>query len=571
MQLTPLRGERRAVRRSPGSSLSLFAGLTLTLAAAAFAGCNGTIGDPNGCADCGPTGVNASATGLATSRFPRLSHLQWENTVRDLFYLPSTTGLTASFTGDPLGGIFDNNEASLQVTPGLWADYQLAAEDLAASVTGDAQRLAKLLPAGAPADGDPRASAFISRFGERAYRRPLTDDEASSYLAIFKKATGIFDTGSDFAKGARLVIQAMLQSPRFLYRIEDSRDVKDGLIPLDGHEIATKLSYMLWNTMPDDALFDAAESGALDTPEGILKEADRLLADDRAKAMVAAFHRQLFQYDAYDDLSKDATAFPNFSPSLGADMKREAELFVDDVIFTGNGGIREILTQPTTFVNDKLAPFYGLSGSFNGSFVKVDLDPAQRSGFLTRLGFLASNATKLEQHSIHRGVFINRRILCAKLPNPPDNIPPLPPAQASQTNRERVAGHTGKGTCGENCHGVLINPAGFAFEHYDAVGHFQTDEHGKTVNSADSYPLDGAQVSYDDAIGFDKLIAESDQAHDCYAQHWLEYGYGRATQEADAATITDLAKQSRKGAKALILALTQTKAFRTRVPVKEAP
>ncbi len=222
-------------------------------------------------------------------------------------------------------------------------------------------------------------------------------------------------------------------------------------------------------------------------------------------------------------------------------------------------------------MNDKIAPIYGLEGSFTSDFVKVDLDPAQRSGFLTRIGFLAANATKLEQHSIHRGVFINRRILCADLPNPPDNVPPLPPPEAAQSNRERVNAHTGEGTCGANCHGQLINPAGFAFEHYDALGQFQKEEKGQPINSADTYPLDGKRVSYADAIEFDKLMAESDQAHNCYAQHWIEYAYGRSMQDGDKAALTDLAAQSRKGAKALILALTQTKAFRARNPVKEAP
>src|SRR6185503_12067113 len=163
------------------------------------------------------------------------------------------------------------------------------------------------------------------------------------------------------ARGARLSIQAFLQSPHFIYRVEASSDVTDGLIHLSGYEIATKLSYMLWNTMPDDGLLAAAAVGKLDTPEGILAEAKRLLADDRAKAMVASFHHQLLQYDHYDDLNKDPALFPTFDPKLGADMKREAELFIDDVIFSQNGGIREILTEPTTFVDADLAAIYGLS------------------------------------------------------------------------------------------------------------------------------------------------------------------------------------------------------------------
>jgi hypothetical protein len=571
-----MRGElseraNRNVRRSARSFLPWLSSGLLAISIAVAAGCAGDPLDQGDCATCNPDGESGAEATLETSRFPRLSHLQWENTVRDLFYLQEAPGLSASFTGDPLGGVFDNNESSLIVTPGLWTDYRLAAEDLAGVVTSDTVKLAKLLPKDAPSDPDARAKAFIDGFGQRAYRRPLTADEANTYFTLFKKAPLLVEGKDDFSKGARLVIQAFLQSPHFVYRLESSSKVENGVIALRSYEIATKLSYMLWNTMPDDALFSAAAQGKLDTPEGVLAEAQRLLEDDRAKAMVASFHAQLFQYGHYDDLNKDPALFPNFKPALGADMKREAELFIKEVVFNQEGGIREILTEPMTFVNAELAPIYGLEGKFTNDFVKVDLDPAQRSGFLTRIGFLASNATKREQHSIHRGVFINRRILCVQLPNPPDNIPPLPPIGATQTNRERVEAHTGIGTCGEVCHGGRINPVGFAFEHYDALGQHKTEENGHSINSADTYMLDDELVSYNDAISFDNLIAESDMAQNCYAQHWIEYAFGRTMQGADQAWLPDLAAQSRKGAKALILALTQTKAFRTRTPVKETP
>jgi hypothetical protein len=574
-QSTRARLRRRA---GTGSSLSFLATGLLALGVA-LGGCVGSLGDaPGGSGDacvgpgCDPTTMpKPTAAALDTSRFPRLSHLQWETTVQDLLYLAQPSGLSASFTGDPLGGIFDNNESSLLVAPGLWADYQSAAEELSVLVTKDAAKLAKLLPKDAPTDDAGRAKAFIEHFGMRAYRRPLTAAETTAYLALFAKGKDVVDGPNDFAKGVRLTLQAFLQSPHFIYRVEASSDGAAAVTPLSDYEIATKLSYMLWNTMPDELLFAAAAAGKLGTAEGILAEAKRLLDDDRAKAMVATFHHQLFEYDHYDDLNKDATLFPNFTPALGADMKKEAEMFVDDVIFKQDGGIRELLTEPTSFVNDELAAIYGLKGTFTSAFVKVDLDPKQRSGFLTRVGFLASNATKLEQHSIHRGVFINRRIVCAKLPDPPNVIPPLPPAANYKTNRERVEKHTGAGTCGATCHGTLINPAGFAFEHYDAIGQYKDTEKGNPIDSSDTYPLDGKDVSYSDAVSLDKLLGESEQVHACYAKHWLEYAYGRTEQDADTTTLTDLAKESRKGARALLLALTQTQAFRTRAPHQETP
>ncbi len=445
-QSTRARLRRRA---GTGSSLSLLAGGLLAVGVALGGGCVGSLGDaPSGgsgadCTSsaCDPTKPDPEAQALETSRFPRLSHLQWENSVQDLLYLAQPSGLSHSFTGDPLGGIFDNNESSLIVAQGLWADYQLAAEELSDIVTSDAAKLAKLIPADAPADAASRAKAYLESFGMRAYRRPLSAAELTAYTALFAKGKDVVDGPDDFTKGVRLTLQAFLQSPHFIYRVEASSGGGTVGSPLSGYEIATKLSYMLWNTMPDEALFAAAKAGKLDTSAGILEEAKRLLDDDRARAMVASFHHQLFEYDHYDDLNKDPTLFPNFTPALGADMKREAEMFVDDVVFAQNGGISELLTEPTTFVNDELAAIYGLEGKFTSDFVKVDLDPKERSGFLTRVGFLASNATKREQHSIHRGVFVNRRVICAKLPDPPNNVPPCPRGGLQDQPRARGEAH----------------------------------------------------------------------------------------------------------------------------------
>jgi hypothetical protein len=535
-----------------------------------FVACTGLIGDGDGagCPGCSPETLAAAE--LQTTRFPRLSHLQWENTVRDLLRLDAAPGLSQSFGGDPLGGIFDNNEAVLLVTPNLWADYQAAAEALSELVADDPARLAAILPPDLPSDPAEAARAYVVDFGKRAYRRPLADTEIQAYLGLFADAPQLVDGADDFARGVKLTLQAFLQSPHFLYRAESTAEIAtDNLIHLSGWEVASKLSYMLWSTMPDDLLFDAAASGALETPEGIMAQAERLLEHERARPMVAAFHAQLYQYDHYGDLYKDPAIFPEFTTQHGEDMKAEAELFVEDVVF-GNGGLEELLTSPFTYVNDRLAAIYGLEGTFGAEFVRVDLDPSERSGLLTRLGFLASNGTPKEQNTIHRGVFVNIRILCNEVPAPPDNVPGLPPSDAFATNRERVESHTGIGTCAENCHHRLINPPGYALEHYDAVGAYQDLEKGNPIDASADYTLDGAAVSFDGGIEMSELIAQSDQAHRCYAKHWLEFAYGRLIQDGDDPTLDDLAQTSHAGSvQSLLLALTQTVAFRTRAPAKE--
>ncbi|WP_234023966.1 DUF1592 domain-containing protein [Sorangium cellulosum] len=537
-----------------------------------ISGCTGTVGGPQDDTPLPGGGGAAEEQVAERSMFPRLSHAQWENTVRDLLRLDDRPGLTASFTTDPLGGVFDNNEAALQVTPGLWADYQRAAEELAAMVTADEATLSRLLPADLPGEPEARARAFVERFGERAYCRPLEAGEVDTYVALFGRGKDLFAGQDPFAAGVRATLEAFLQSPHFVYRVEvGAGPAKGGLVPLSGHEIATKLAYLFWNTMPSDELLQAAKAGELSSREGVRAYAARMLEDPRAREVVGAFHRQLYDYKQYHDLNKDPDLFPEFVPGMGDAMQREAELFVDHVVFEEGGGLTDLLTARTAFVNDELAAVYGVQGQFTSDFQEVELDPAQRSGLLTRLGFLAAKATAREPDSIHRGVFVNLRILCAFLPPPPDNATSLPPGEHA-TNRERVAAHTGKGTCGAACHAALINPAGFAFEHYDAIGKFRTTDNGVPVNAADVYVLGGEPRTYADAIEFSQVLAESSEAHACYAKRWIEFAHGRAASDEDRALVGELGEASRGGAstKELILQIVSSTPFLARVPA-EAP
>ena len=552
----------------------LRAGLT-ALAIGLLPACTGILGDvPEDAVVVDPNAPGGAASLVAEqSRFPRLSHEQWENTVRDLLKLPQTPGLSASFTTDPLGGkTFDNNEGKLQVTPGLWSDYQRAAEELSALVTSDPQNLAKILPADMPSDPAARARAYIEAFGRRAYRRPLLASEIDTYVALFNKGPEVLGGADPFIDGVTLTLQAFLQSPYFVYRAElGSTPLENGLIPLSGYEIATKLSYTLWNTMPSDKLLDAAAAGELDTPAGVRAYAETMLDDPQGRATVASYHRQLYGYKRYEDLYKDPGKFPQWSGDMGQDLATESELFLNHIVFEQEAGLTELLTSRTAFVNDKLAAIYGLEGGFTSEFKQVELDPTKRSGFLTRVGFLAAYGTAESPDSILRGVFVNRRFICANLPDPPDMVPPVPPGP-DKTNRERIESHTGEGTCGASCHGTMINPAGFAFEHYDAIGQYITTDNGFDINSSSSYPFASGPKTYADAVEFSQVLADGEEAHRCYAGFWLTFAYGRDLQKADDALLNKLAEESRSGAsvKDIILKLVEADAFLTRAPV-EAP
>nr|PZN24164.1 MAG: hypothetical protein DIU78_12645 [Pseudomonadota bacterium] len=390
------------------------------------------------------------------SGFIRLTHEQWEASVRDLLYLPAEPGLSSAFTSDPPEGTFSNNEKALFVSSTLRTDYQLAAETLAEQVTKDAQTLSRITGGNDP-------GAFIKNFGRRVYRRPLTAAEEQRYRRLFDLGPQVFGSGNDFADGARIVIEAMLQAPGFIYRSE----LGSGGGRLTSYEIASKLSFLLRNTTPNDDLLNAAESGELDTPAGLLARAEQLLETADAQNVLRRFHTELFGLDRYSSIDKDRNLFSSYSDEINDDLQEADALFFNH-IFTQGQGLREILLSPVAFVNQAIAPFYGVQMQGSG-FTQVTLGP-ERPGFFTRIGFLAYNANLRDPDPIHRGVDINLRVLCAHLSPPPGQIPALPAPMPGQTNRERVTAHTGPGTCGGACHGTIINPIGFAFENFDAIG-----------------------------------------------------------------------------------------------------
>lgn len=498
-------------------------------------------------------------------RFPRLTHAQWEATVADLFGWTTPVGLAVGFTPDPQLGRFDNNIARLGLSGGLWRDYQTAAEAIAARVVADPAALAVAAPPAVASD----PPAFVAGFGLRAFRRPLTPTEVERYAALFASAAARYPQHDAFTAGVRLVIEGMLQSPHFLYRTELSDVVVEGGLPLGGFEVAARLSYLLWNTMPDGELLEAAARGELDDAAGVTAQALRLLDDPRAAAQLRRFHYQAFGIAEYADLDKDTAVFPAWRRELGAMMQEETLRFVDDVVASG-GGIAELLTSTRAFVNADLARVYGVPGTFGTDYAPVDLDPATRAGLLTRAGFLARNATLRESDPIHRGVFINLNLLCRTIATPPTLPSDLMPS--GTTTRERVTSITGEGTCGAGCHATMINPVGFAFEHYDAVGSYRTTEHGAPINATDRYLFaDGRAIEFTNAVELSQQLAASPEVHACYASQLLEFILGRDLRPLDQLVVGDLAARSlsdRLAIRDVVLSVVASKTFRVRTIVK---
>jgi hypothetical protein len=561
--------------------------LAVLSAGVLLGGCTGSVsgsggGEPNTPGNPvvpGPQGENAPTTGAfpsapgPSSRFVRLSHRQWENTINDLFRGGAPSGLSSSFLSEPIRSSFDNNGSILEVSAAMFSGYQAAALQVAKAARDS--KLHEIFLDGVAKD----VRTFVRNFGLRAFRRPLTDAEASQYEALFAKGPMLTANTDAFADGVELVVEAMLQSPYFLYRAELGTNAVAGKVPLTDYEIASRLSYGLINSMPDEALFAAAGGNKLKNRDELLGHATRLLESERGKAALQDLHDQALHLAEYAEVKRDPKVFPQWKPEMGADMRDEARSFVREVIFSGKG-VEELLTAPYTYANSRLAPIYGASvPAGNSGFVKVNLDPAQRAGLYTQVGFLATNATDYNPRTIMRGVHVNLDALCVELPAPP-NVPPEPPVDQGKTNRQQVQAFTEMpGSICVGCHGTLINPLGFPFENFDGLGKFRTTEAGgQPIDASSRYSFqDGdksVEKSFNGAVELMKTIAAGRQAHECYAQHLFEYIYGRERVRegelaaADQGVISEVGRRSRLKVpiKSMILDLVSTDAFLTRLP-----
>jgi hypothetical protein len=297
--------------------------------------------------------------------------------------------------------------------------------------------------------------------------------------------------------------------------------------------------------MPDEDLFGAAAAGTLREPAQVLAQAQRLIDGPGGLVGINNFQFQVFRLGTYDTITRDAKVFPDFTAATPAAMRREVLDFLG-AIFKDGRGVKSFYNSTVGFVSAPLAPLYGVTGNFAAdTTTKVELDPTKRSGILTQPGFLSAYIHGDDPDIIHRGVFIAQRVLCIELPPPDPAATPLPEIEPNMTNRERVEKTTGKGTCGEGCHGVWINPLGYAFENYDAVGKYRTMDYGKPVDASGSTVLDGAVQTFSNGVELSHLIGEAKQTHDCYARKLMAYLHGRLMTTTEAPLIDYYARLSR--------------------------
>lgn len=517
----------------------------------------GAVADPT---DGGGGGEEASCEALRPGPSPirRMTRFEYDNTVRDL--LGDDSRPAQAFPAEEEAHGFNNNADALVVT-GLLAEHYLnAAETLAEKAVKD---LPALLGGCAPeSEGqDVCAGEFITAFGRRAFRRPLTSEEVDTLTATYARARDDFD----FETAIRLTLTSMLQSPHFLYRVEFGAPL-DGVtdvVKLAPYELASRLSYFLWGTMPDDALFEAAASGALETPEDVAAQARRMLADPRARVVVRDFHMQWLHLTHLDNLEKDSNIYPDFDPAVRPLLQAEAEAFVDHVIWDGEGDLDTLLLAPFTFMNGELADYYGVAGPKGKDLELVELPEGRASGVLTLGGVMATLAKTNQTSPIHRGAFVRESLLCQVVPPPPDGIVITPPeVDPNLPTRDRFKEHAMDPLCG-GCH-VLLDPVGFGFEHYDGLGRWRDVEANKPIDA--SGELVDAQVAgaFDGVPGLAAMLVSSPEVESCMTRQWFRYAQGRAESTEDKCTIEDLGGEfadSGRNIQALIVAITQTDAF----------
>ena len=386
----------------------------------------------------------------------RLTHSQYDNTVRDL--LGDTTSPASRFPPEDFVNGFKNQYAALSISPLLADAYSLAAERLAANAfrRGDSRGLIPCRPA-SEQDAACRTK-FIETFGRRAFRRPLEREEFVRYDAMFR-------TAKTFPAGAQIVIEAMLQSPNFLFWMEETPNPK-----WKGYAAAARLAYFVWNTTPDDALLASAASGELDTPAGVEKVSRRMLDHPKAQEGIGEFVAQWLRFDRVLASSRERRVYPLFNQELARSMTEESRRFVIDLILND----RDFMTAFTanySFINSDLAAVYKVSPPAR-DFDRVEFPAeSERAGLLGHASFLTLTSKPDDTAPTGRGLFVREQFLCQQVPPPPPGVDTnLPPIEESRpvTNRERLAAHASNQMC-VSCH-KLIDPVGFGFEKFDAIG-----------------------------------------------------------------------------------------------------
>lgn len=508
----------------------------------------------------GPAGEHCS---VAPTPLRRLSHREYENSLRAVF--PGVELPDLQLPEDQEPHEFDNDVEALTATSLLVERYLDVGEIVAARVVADAAE--EVLPCRDPAPEERLACGeqIVRTMGRRLFRRPLTDEQVREYTRFFREPAD----GEGFEAQVELTLALMLAAPELLYRFEEPvRPIGPGeTAPLDPYSLASRLSFFLWESGPDEELLDAAESGSLSTEAGLRAQATRMLEDERALETFVRFHEQWLDFDRLDLVSKAEA--DGFDEALRESMRTESRMFVEHVLFDERGTVADLLTSNRTFVDARLAGLYGVEPPAS-DWAEVELP--NRSGFLTQATFLASHGHPDKPSPVLRGVFLLERVLCSELGAPPPNAEAMGAAAADEvsgplTNRQLYSLMTEPAQC-QACH-ERINPAGFAFEHYDTMGRYrETEPSGLEIDASGN--VEG--FAFEDANELAAQLAASERVQRCVAQKWVRFAFGGGPMENASCFVDDLAAEleaSGGSIRDLQLAIVMHPSFATMVGPEE--
>jgi hypothetical protein len=511
----------------------------------------------------------------------RLTNREYSNVMADLIADDTDPG-----AGFPVDGPSDTGfEAPNSVSELNVQDYNLAADKLAETALASGNLGLPEACSGPPAEQEEScAKQFINAFGGKAFRRPVSTDEADDLLVLFHVARDPAPAGGalSFSEAIAQVAKGMMQSPNFLYHWEIGPtkpvlDASTGLVPLTSYQIAARLSEMLWESMPDAALLSAADAGELATPEQIQDQAQRMLADPRAARALFNFHEQwLLQADGQvTDLSQLSKSSAAFTPAVAQSLAGELTNFLSSVYGPdGDGTLKTLLTAPYTYANGDIAALYGDTTVAGADFTRIQLDPSKRAGILTQTAFLAANADADQDNPIKRGLIVYDKLLCGKV-TAPASTPDLPAALANETTRQRVERAT-QGACASSCH-AQIDPPGFAFESYDAIGVYRSTESGQPVDTSGTFTTPaGASITFQSAVDLSSSLAQSSEVQACVDRQWLRYTLGRMESDAELGSLERAQQRAAEtdgySLREMLLGLVGSVSFRYRTPsAGEAP
>ncbi|HMF12840.1 MAG TPA: DUF1592 domain-containing protein, partial [Gemmataceae bacterium] len=497
----------------------------------------------------------------------RLNRTEYNNTIRDLVgvrFQPAE-----DFPADDVGYGFDNIGDVLTLPPLLMEKYLAAAERIIEETFNTPELKKKLVGDAPPADAKPRVKLeagrkVLSEFARQAFRRSLAKVEVERFVSLIELAD---KNGDSYEKGLQLALEAVLVSPHFLFRIELDKEPNnpDALHPVNDFELATRLSYFLWSSMPDDELLRLAEQGGLRKDDNLAKQVRRMLRDPKASALVENFAGQWLQLRNLKTAAPDPETYPAFDDALRAAMVKETELFFETVM-REDRSILEFIDAEYTFVNERLAKHYGIAGVKGEEFRRVSLAGGARGGVLTQASILTLTSNPTRTSPVKRGKWILENLLGTPPPPPPPNVPELKDDKEvvlSGSLRQRMEQHRTKPDCAV-CHAKL-DPLGFGFENFDGIGSWRDKDGRFEIDSSGVLP-DGKQFKGPAELRT-ILIGRAPEFRHCLSEKMLTYSLGRGLEYYDKCAVDEIAASTAKEQdrfSALVLAVVQSEPFQNR-------